>query len=315
MVKKFFSFFRIVRWPNLVIMALTMIFVRMFLMLPFYGTIGLEVFVPYNAFLFLVVGTVLVAAGGNIINDCFDVNADKVNKPRKILVGRVYGEGEAKAMYVFVTIVGLVCGIVCSAIASAWPIALLFVAEIGLLYFYSARYKSVPLFGNVVVAFSTMLVVIMPWLLDILYYKNDFVSFARIEPIIKPMALLVFAYAAFAFVATMVREVVKDLQDVEGDRAAGFRTMPIAWGVKVSKGFAIGLTALLTALVAWWQVFLVGEGKIVAACTLFAVDVVCVAVVMQVVNAKAPKDYVAASVMAKIIMAIGIGTIPLIYLF
>lgn len=313
MFRKIVSFFRLSRWVNLLMIALTMLMVKIFLIDPCYSIIGLYDYSPRIGFVLMVISTVFVAAGGNIINDYFDRAADAVNKPDRTLVGNVFTETETKMFYIVTTAIGLVCSIAASVIVSRWALCLIVIAEIGLLYFYSARYKSVPMFGNFIVSLSGAMVVVIVWLYDILFYMNDFVTFARIEPIMDYMCLFVFAYAGFAFVASMVREIVKDLQDCDGDRKCGCGTMPVRWGEGVAKGVAVAFTIILLGMVAWWQyVMNVMQAKAVVY-ALFTVDVLCVAMVMQIINARESKQYAVASAMAKIIMLVGISTMALFY--
>lgn len=313
MFKKIVSFFRLSRWVNMLMIVLTMLLVKDCLIDPCYSIIGLYDYSPRAGFILMIISTVFVAAGGNIINDYFDRAADAINKPNKVLVGNVFTESETKLFYIVTTAFGLICSIAASIIISRWALCLIVIAEIGLLYFYSARYKAVPLFGNFLVSFSTAMVVVIVWLYDILFYMNDFVTFARIEPIMDYMCLFVFAYALFAFVASMVREVVKDLQDCEGDRRCGCETMPVKWGVGVAKGVAIALTIILLCMAVWWQYVMynynMDAGSVIL---LFVVDILCVALVMQIINAKETKQYAVASVMAKIIMLVGILSMILI---
>ena len=175
--------------------------------------------------LLLAVSTCLIAAAGYAINDYFDVKIDLINKPERVVVGRNLSRRKAMMMHLVFSGAGIVLGA-----ALGWNVALVHLLSAVLLWWYSAGLKR-GAFGNVAIALLTaasLLVIYLPY---------------RYEG--RALGL----YAAFAFVMTLVREVVKDMEDVRGDQAYGCRTLPIRWGIARTKVYAGTLVLSLMAAV------------------------------------------------------------------
>ena len=167
----------------------------------------------------LTFSTMCIAAAGYIINDYFDVKIDIINKPERVVIGRYLKRRWAMTAHQALNIIGCLLGLT----LSRWVFAV-DVLSVSLLWFYSANLKRQPFIGNLVVAFLTALSLIVM----AVYYRQN-------------VDLLV-VYAAFAFVVTVVREVIKDMEDIRGDARYGCRTLPIVWGIRRTK-YLLFLTA------------------------------------------------------------------------
>jgi 4-hydroxybenzoate polyprenyltransferase len=177
---------------------------------------------PELKFYFLSLSTTLIAAGGYIINDYYDVKIDLINKPNQLLVGKSFSRRHAIIMHFVINYFGLFIGFMVS-----WKIAVVNLFCAFLLWFYSNRLKQLPLLGNLTISLLTAIAV----LVLALYYK-------QLNPII-------FLFALYAFFITLVREIVKDIEDIKGDAVFGCRTLPIAIGIRASKSVIYGVIALL----------------------------------------------------------------------
>jgi 4-hydroxybenzoate polyprenyltransferase len=202
---------RLVRMTNLVIVALTQYLTRILLIGPRHEwksiVTDIDMFV-------LSLSTVCIAAAGYIINDYFDIKIDIVNKPERVVVGRYLKRRWAMGAHQVLNVVGAILGLVVSPY-----IFVVNVFSITLLWFYSERYKRLPFIGNFIVSLLTGLTLLI---LTVHYPANRH---------------LVFIYAVFSFFISLIREVVKDMEDIRGDEAHGCRTLPIIWGIRRTKTF------------------------------------------------------------------------------
>ena len=222
----------LVRWPNLAIMLLSMVLVRAML-LP--GQ-PLAVVLLAPQFGLLVLAALLVAAAGYIINDYYDVKIDAINRPDRLVVGRLLRRRHA--MLAHLVLSGLGVALACSL---SWRLGAVTLGAAALLWGYSARFKREALVGNVSIGALTGALVLLPEL-QLLTGRQA-----------------VWLYALAAFLLTVVREIVKDMEDMRGDAQHGCRTLPLVWGVARSKwvaGFFLGCLLLLVLgaagqLLAW----------------------------------------------------------------
>ena len=162
----------------------------------------------------LTLSTICIAAAGYIINDYFDVKIDIVNKPERVVIGRYLKRRWAITLHQMLNVIGCLLGL----LLSRW-VFVVDVLSVSLLWFYSANLKRQPFIGNLVVAFLTALSL----LVLAVYYRQN------VE--------LLLVYASFSAIVTLVREIIKDMEDVRGDARYGCRTLPIIWGLRRTKQF------------------------------------------------------------------------------
>ena len=242
-MNKLAAFFKLVRWPNLLITALTMCLVH-------HCVLGLP---STLAFTLLVISMVLIQAGGYVINDIFDVEIDTINKPKKIIVGKIFTEKQSNLFYIVLTIIGLGCGLAASLMANGRNFITIFACLILLacfLYSYSSRYKKKLVVGNLIVSLSVALAVFLPWLFQILAMLGDREMLLENQEWMHVTLHIVLIYTVFAFLMTLIREIVKDMQDVKGDGRSHCRTIPIIWGMNAAQIIVIALT-FITVVMIW----------------------------------------------------------------
>lgn len=239
-MKKIGAFFKLVRWPNLLITAVMMCLVYHSLM-QFDGS---------APFTLLVISMVFVQAGGYVINDIFDKEIDVVNKPDKLIVGKVFTEKQCNIFYIALTVIGLGCALAASVMALGGSFVSIFACMVLLacfLYSYSARYKKKLVVGNLIVSLSVAFAVFVPWLFEMLYISKHELLLITLEPLMKISLRFVLIYTAFAFLMTLIREIVKDMEDVKGDENSHCRTIPIAWGMTAAQIIVIALCCVTVA--------------------------------------------------------------------
>lgn len=190
--------------------------------------------------------TVLIAAAGYVVNDIYDGATDSVNKPTKTYIGA--GSLTAKSAWIYYFILCILGAAIAAYIAieiGKPQLFMIFPLATFLLYMYSKRWKRRPLSGNIVVAIFCAFVPSIIW-----YAEAQ--SMAQLSNLQPALTLLFAAYIAFGFLATLVRELIKDLEDEAGDRAAGYCTFVIDRGAKMTRTLASWILALLISSYGLW---------------------------------------------------------------
>ncbi|MCC5921384.1 MAG: geranylgeranylglycerol-phosphate geranylgeranyltransferase [Cyclobacteriaceae bacterium] len=215
--RKLGALLELMRWPNLLVLAAAQILTAVFLA----GVIHSSTADIDLGFLALIMSTVFIAAAGYIINDYYDVKIDYINKPDRVIIGKHLRRRQALFLHSFLNISG-----VAMSFYAGWKIALVAFFCSFILWVYSNLLKRLPFWGNFTVA---LLAGVSIALVGIYYETNQH---------------LVNTYALFAFCITLVREIIKDLEDLRGDESFGCKTLPIIWGVYRTKIFVYVLSAL-----------------------------------------------------------------------
>jgi 4-hydroxybenzoate polyprenyltransferase len=253
------AFFNLIRWHNLLIVSLTMVLMRYAVIEPVISRIGVFLLkgtgeeIPMTLqfsladFILLILATVFLAAGGYVINDYFDIKTDLINKG-KVIVGTRIPRRQAMMWHNIFNIIGVSAGFYISWKAGYFWMGIMFLIVSGLLYFYSASYKRQFLIGNLVVALLVgmvpLLVVIFEWPSLYRYYTLNAVTLPQINIIFYWVA----GFAIFAFLTTLTREIIKDIEDFEGDIAYGRNTVPVVLGIIPAKIISISLIIITVAL-------------------------------------------------------------------
>lgn len=252
------------------------------------------------SFALLTLSTVLIAAGGYVVNDYLDIDIDEINKSDKMVIGKIISKNAAWNCYVALSIIGLL-----AAVLPAWEIGnvnyvLIQVVSGGLLWFYSYSYKRQLLIGNLVVSALTALAVFLP-----VYYEAK--AEENLYNTVYVNFFFVNAYTAFAFLTTFSREIIKDLEDMEGDRSANCRTFPIVAGVVPAKFLAIIFSLIVMAAVGYIQYSQYeSQDYISLVYFLVAVQLPSLWLVIKTATAKDKRDFHFASTLSKVVMVGGI---------
>ncbi|MBC7391650.1 MAG: geranylgeranylglycerol-phosphate geranylgeranyltransferase [Opitutaceae bacterium] len=217
------ALFKLVRWPNLILVLLTQYIVFAFIVKN--RETEISSFLPSIAFFILSVGTLFIAAAGYIINDYYDIKIDLVNKPGRIVIGRIITRRQALLIHSILNFSAIGLGLFLS-----WKVALYFAACAFLLWLYSNYLKRTPLIGNIIVSLLTSATI---WIISLYYREND---------------KLIYIYSLFAFFISLLREVIKDIEDTKGDATYGCKTLPILIGVRKTKIFLYGVLILFAVL-------------------------------------------------------------------
>lgn len=278
-------------------------------MLPMFKT-GIVGAVPSSpAFILLVISLLFIVAGGYVINDYFDVEIDKINKPDKLIVSRVFSENVTKFFYIILTFLGLLSGLLSSIMISNSKFYLLFAILfllVCMLYSYSAYYKKKLIVGNLIVSVSVAFAVFLPWLFEILYLSNNTLILYAVGDTLMLTLPYVLIYTIFAFFMTMMREIIKDAEDFKGDLVTHCRTIPIVLGIK-KMNIILGFIAfLLCAVILYYQMVLYYQHSYFALSIMFIIWISLPISIIQLFNRKVDIDYHNYSVFLKIIMLLGV---------
>lgn len=297
------AFFRLVRWPNLVFIALTQVLFEYCVYRKIYPD-AIITGTETKQFFFLVLASVMIAAAGYIINDYFDLNIDQVNKPGKVVVNVLISRRWVIFWHMFLSLLGLFFTVSALPIAQHWHLVLANLGSIVLLWFYSTNLKKQLLIGNVLISVLTAWVIFIIFLSKYPLHISEFLSVDHSEVRFFRFTVL---YASFAFVISLIREVIKDMEDMEGDRKYGCRTMPIVWGLNASKVFvAVWITVLVATVVTvqfyvlpfgWWHSALY--------CMVFIVAPL-LWIFKKLFSAQSPEDFHKLSSVVKLVMLTGI---------
>ncbi len=239
------AYLKLIRFPNLLIVGLTQYLIYFQLLIPSLQIICEQPSLGIYHFSLLVLITILLTANGYIINDLLDQKSDAINKPDKNLIASSIAERNVTWLYLFFTILGFLLAIILALSLHKQQWLFLYPAAQLLLFWYSYSFKKKPLIGNIVVALFCAGVAGIIFIAESAPLEQ--LSIQR-PAIYYKFSFLLLWYMAFAFLGTLIREIVKDIEDIEGDLADGCATAPIVWGVATAKGIALGLSFLLISL-------------------------------------------------------------------
>ncbi len=296
------AFIRLIRWPNLLFIALTQFLFVYCVIKPVFANSTILPNVHGWNFVLICLSSVFIAAAGYIINDYFDLNIDQVNKPQKLVVEKIIKRRWAIFWHIVLSLTGVVIGFYVDYTTRVWLLGFSNAVCVFLLFIYSTSLKRRFLIGNILISLLTSWVIlVVAWC--------EYNHLIKINSGLPADKILrdTFLYAGFAFVISLVREVVKDMEDIEGDRKYGCKTMPILWGINATKVFvAVWLIVLTGTLIiiqiyalrlGWWMSVLYSLVLIVAPLLL---------IFKKLYPAKTPEDFHRISSLIKFVMFTGI---------
>jgi 4-hydroxybenzoate polyprenyltransferase len=248
-------------------------------------------------------------AGGYVINDWFDVETDKFNKPDKVLIPNVFSQKEAKLFYVILTFIGLATGLISSIMVLNVDFYVLFavIALIAcLLYSYSSTYKRKLLVGNLIVSSLVAIAVFLPYIFEILYLSDNLLMLSTCKELAKNIVYFVLIYTIFAFVLTFIREIIKDVEDVDGDGKTHCRTIPVVYGLRKTKTILYVFVIFLLILLSFYGFILFELELFMTFSCIIIVGLSSLLLILKIYKAKEYKEFIWMSVLAKVMMFIGL---------
>lgn len=295
------------RWPNLLLMAFLLLSVRYFMMAPIFASFNLNLLLNQVDMALLVLSCLFVAAGGYLINDYYDQEADRENGRRVVAqpaaVLRWYG---------ILSVAGIALGAWVGYRAGLLNLAIIHIITTFLLWKYAESWKGVPLLGNLIVSALLGLMLFVP-----LVYEYIAMSVLYREAAASARFLLYAAlvYAAFSYLTNMVRELAKTAQDVKGDEQAGYRTFAVAYGAAATRRLSVILMLVVLLgllLIAYQQI--VQQSWYNLGYLLFATVLPAAWALVQLIQSKASAHFAKASRTLKWLLLGGIGSMAWFYL-
>jgi 4-hydroxybenzoate polyprenyltransferase len=280
------------------------------LVIPLYSYSGSEpVYSSFtnNHFLILIISSLLIAAAGNIINDYFDRNIDEINKPEKKIIDKLIKRRWAIVMHIVFSAIAILLGFY---IDSQTPVFWLGVSNsvcVLLLFGYSITLKKKLLAGNILISLLTAWVIFVCFFC---YYRS--LNCSGCEPFewkdaLRRFMRISFLYAGFAFVISLIREVIKDMEDMDGDARYGCKTIPIVWGIPAGKVFVAVWLVVLIGMISVVQFYVLQLGWIwSAAYCILLIIAPLIWILTKLFKAQVPKDYHQLSTAIKFVMLAGL---------
>jgi 4-hydroxybenzoate polyprenyltransferase len=270
-------------------------------------TISILSYFGTQHYLLLILSSLLIAAAGNIINDYFDRNIDEINKPEKKIIDTLIKRRWAIIMHIVFSFIAILIGFYIDSQTPVFWLGFSNTICVVLLFAYSISLKKKLLVGNVLISLLTAWVIFVCFLC---YYRT--LSFEGFEPfevqsILRRFMRISFLYAGFAFVISLIREVVKDMEDMEGDKKYGCKTIPIAWGIPASKVFVAVWLVVLIGMISIVQIYVWQLGWYwSAAYSILLILGPLLWILRKLYQAQVPKDYHRLSTVIKLVMLAGL---------
>ncbi|MFI5134348.1 MAG: geranylgeranylglycerol-phosphate geranylgeranyltransferase [Chitinophagales bacterium] len=311
-MKSVIAFLRLIRAVNLLFIVLTQYLVQYAVIRPILAQAGLQPSLDDLHFSLLVIATILVAAAGYVINDYFDVKIDEVNKPRRIFIDRTIHRRSAMLLHQSLTGTGVLLAFYVAWHVGNFKLGFVHAIVAAFLWFYSTGYKRKLLIGNILVSFLTGLVILTVGL----YEQNIFQpADAASQRAAYAIIVILFFYFIFSFLISLARELVKDMQDLEGDRIYQSQTVPITMGIQKTKWMVYGILAVMLAMLTYIQSIEIRGRDFISALTIFTTIEFPTFISIYLLNqSSTPKQFSSVSAVIKIVMFMGILSMLYFYL-
>jgi len=308
------AYFRLIRPVNLLIMALTQYLVKYCIIGPFMSVAGVDIQMSHVDFALFVFSNLLLAAAGYAINDYFDVDVDSVNKPDKNMLLEKIPRKHAVTFNIILNVIACIIGFYCAIKVGSFKLGFISVVISLVLYYYSLKYKRQFVTGNIVLALVAAYCVLSVWLFEFFAIKSDPDAFIGMMRTFRIITVFAGGFAVFAFLTTFIREIIKDMEDIEGDNACGCHTIPIQKGMGFTKKMVAGLNGLTMLLLAAAQLLLY-EHYPMLTWYLCVLQILFINLIIKILRSKSKSDYHFSSVYIKIIMVAGILSTQLLYIY
>lgn len=301
---------RLVRWSNLLFLAVLVWLMEKWVAVPVLNQQAFGEQLPGYLLLLILLATVLIAAGGYVINDYFDVKIDRINRPDSVVVTRTVSKPTALYLSLGLSITGALCGICAAIVLRNMTLGTLFVLVPGLLWFYSSSYKRLLMIGNLTIAALAALTPLVVAMANVSMLRLRYETILPYLPLEHDQYAWLGGFALFAFLLTWAREIVKDLQDQMGDRELECHTMPIVWGELWTKVFVTVLLLFTLAVIGhlWYHIlpFPIGWQSLSTRYIALGIVTPTVCSLWLLWTAKIPSDYRTCQQVIKFTMLIGV---------
>ena len=309
MLNTFNDIMRLVRWSNLLFLAALVWVMEKWVAVPILNKAAFGEQVPWYILLLVILATVLIAAGGYVINDYFDVKIDRINRPDELIVTRTISKPAAMRLSIALSAAGIVCGLVIAILLRSWTLGILFLIIPGLLWFYSSSYKRLFMVGNLIIALLAGMTPMVVAMTNVAQLQLRFAPILPYTTLTHDLYAWLGGFALFAFLLTWMREIVKDMQDQMGDRELECHSMPVVWGDRWTKIFVTALAVLTLAIIGhlWYRVlpFPIGWNSLSTRYIVLGIITPLLGALWLLWAAKIPSDYKNCQQLIKFTMFLG----------
>ncbi len=297
-------FFKLIRFKNLIIIA----FCQIIFKYSFLNKSGIALQLSTSHFLLLLSSLLFIAAAGYIINDIYDLESDKINKPQAVIIGSKISETSALKIYFLFNVMGLVLAYYLSYAINHLNYALLFLGLAFGLLKYSQSWKTIFILKNISVAFLVSSSILILGFYDVFPSTNH--DNASNQYLVLNCIIV---YFIFSFLTNLIREIVKDIEDVIGDEKRKTRTLISVYGIKKTKLIIGFLNAILIFLIAYFTYQYFRFKVLPFSYMMGFVLIPSVLNLAFLTKAKTKKDFENSSRLLKLLMIFGIASIALIF--
>lgn len=315
-MNKMTAFFKLIRFANLLLLALSISLFYWLIVVPAHQYKLGNALLPFTTveFILFVCSVVSVAAAGNIINDYLDFELDKKYKPNRPLARAVFSLNTALYLHVGFALTGIALGFYLGYKAGNFKIGYLYIICVLLLYVYSTFLKKIPLAGNLVVAALTGFVFLLLMMFELQFLNT--LHFERSAYVLDLLMWQVKFYGGFAVLTNLAREIVKDIEDKKGDEEFNINTLAVAFGETTAKIAAVAALVLLLGLLWFFMRGFIQQQAVKEFGYLAVAVIVPILIsIFWLIVAKRSEQYLYISRLLKLVMLLGVLSIPAFYLF
>lgn len=287
----------LIRWQNLLMIIIAQVLIKYALFESFAVLTALDTM----GFILLVIATISIAAAGNIINDIYDIETDTINKPNKVVIGKQVSEQLAYNLFFTLNIIGIIVGFYLSHRVGESSFFSIFVIISLALYVYASYLKGTVIFGNLLISILVAMSIIIVGIFDLLPTMIPETRDAQVT-----FFKIVIDYAIFAFIINLIREIIKDIQDIDGDYKAGMNTLPIVLGRERANKIAFAVSMLPIAAVIYFVVTYLYKQQIAIGYFLICIIAPLIYATIKIFGAKHNAHYKHISNTYKLVLLLGI---------
>jgi len=294
------KYLRLIRWKNLLMILYILILIKYF----FFAALNIPTFLNNYQFALFVISILSTSAAGYIINDIEDIKIDKINKPKRVIIDSFLSKDKAFNIYFGFNIIGLVLGFYLSYLIDHVNFAFIYVVSSLLLYQYAVSLKKSFIIGNIIISTLAALSIFTIALYDLLPIITD----ENKELILQAFEIII-VYSLFAYIITLIREIVKDIEDIEGDRKFGVKSLAIELGNGIAKKTSSILAIFPLIAIFYYSVSFLSQQTYSIVYIMIFIELPLLYFIVKINFAQKKEDFKKMSLLLKIIMFTGISSI------
>lgn len=294
---KLVAFLNLIRWKNLLLILYVLVLFKFLV----FRSFDIEANLSLIQFTTLLLSILSITAAGYIINDIYDLKVDLINKPPKVIVSKHFSIQKSQQLYLWLNSIGIILGIALCLHLELPSYSFIFIGTSLLLYYYSKKFKSKPLIGNLIVAF------LVAFSIGIIYFFEINLTVHNLQQ--QLIAHVILLVSTIAFFLNLSRELVKDIIDIKGDNKLNMNTLPILIGVNRTSRIAAVITLIPFIILLF---IILNYAAIYKFTMLYLVVFVCIPllyIAVKLFSAKSKITHKKLSLYFKISMFLGINSL------